>query len=186
MSQVDGLIASYREFVCLPWPPRVAPPQRVWMAVYSPEHERRVRLNLTAFESATLRAGHAWATIDITTSFERWMASHEYAATYFEEPELLETELPMFFTGLVAEVRGHLKRHDNPSGVVGLVGTSTLFGLGDSVRISALIREVRACISGRLLVFFPGRYEHDQYRLLDARDGWDYLATPITYEGAIR
>lgn len=34
-------------------------------------------------------------------------------------------------------------------------------------------------IRGRLLVFFPGVYEHENYRLLDARDGWNYRAVPI-------
>ena len=35
-------------------------------------------------------------------------------------------------------------------------------------------------MKGRLLVFFPGVYEQNNYRLLDARDGWNYLAFPIT------
>jgi len=44
---------------------------------------------------------------------------------------------------------------------------------------------VRPCprsswIAGRLLVFFPGEHEGNSYRLLDARDGWNYLAIPIT------
>ena len=39
---------------------------------------------------------------------------------------------------------------------------------------------VTDCIGGRLLVFFPGEREGSNYRLLDARDGWNYLATPIT------
>jgi hypothetical protein len=47
-----------------------------------------------------------------------------------------------------------------------------------------LIDAVSGSIAGRLVVFFPGQYEHNSYRLLDARDGWDYLATPITAEGA--
>jgi hypothetical protein len=34
-------------------------------------------------------------------------------------------------------------------------------------------------VPGRLLVFFPGRYEGNSYRLLDARDGWSYRATQI-------
>jgi len=29
------------------------------------------------------------------------------------------------------------------------------------------------------LVFFPGERDGSNYRLLDARDGWNYLATPI-------
>jgi len=42
-------------------------------------------------------------------------------------------------------------------------------------------------IQGRLLIFFPGVYEQNNYRLLDARDGWNYLAVPITaHEGEMR
>lgn len=186
MSYVDDLIESYRKFVDLPWPDSVAPPQRVWMAVYPPDYERRVRLNLQEFANATVKAGHSWGLIDITTSFEQWMAGHEYAESYFEEPELLDTALPAFFRVLVGEVIGQLKEHDDTNGVVGLLGAGTLFGLGDSVRVSALMNEVNPAIRGRLLVFFPGHYEHNNYRLLDAKDGWDYLAVPITTEGATR
>ena len=186
MSYVTDLVESYRRFVDLPWPQNVAPPQRVWMAVYPPNQERRVRLNLAEFENATIQAGHRWACIDITTSFERWMAAHEYAEAYFEEPDLLETALPAFFDALVSEVIEQLEQHDDPEGVVGLLGAGTLFGLGDSVKVSALVNAVNSAIAGRLLVFFPGHHEHNSYRLLDARDGWDYLATPITTEGATR
>ena len=35
-------------------------------------------------------------------------------------------------------------------------------------------------VPGRLVVFFPGSYEDNNYRLLDAYDGWGYLAVPIT------
>jgi hypothetical protein len=34
-------------------------------------------------------------------------------------------------------------------------------------------------VPGRLLVLFPGEYNEPQYRFLDARDGWNYLAVPI-------
>ena len=186
MSYVDDLVASYRRFVALPWQRSVAPPQRVWMAVYPAKYERRVRLNVQEFENATLQAGHAWALIDITHSFERWMAGHEYADAYFEEPELLATALPAFLGTLVEEVRAQLEQHPDPNGVVGLLGAGTLFGLGDSVKVSALMNAVNESIAGRLLVFFPGQRDHNSYRLLDARDGWDYLATPITTEGATR
>lgn len=186
MSYVDDLIESYRRFVALPWPETVAPPQRVWMAVYPPRHERRLRLNLQEFKNATIQSGHAWECIDITTSFERWLAGHEYAQAYFEEPELLETALPAFFDQLVREVRDQLEARNDPTGVVGLLGAGALFGLGDSVKVSTLTNAVNGSIAGRLLVFFPGQHEHNTYRLLDARDGWDYLATPITAEGARR
>jgi hypothetical protein len=186
MSYVDDLIGSYRRFVHLPWPKSVGPPQRVWMVIYLPKYERRIRLKIPEFENATIQAGHSWGCIDITTSFEHWLAGHEYAETYFKEPELLETAMPAFFNFLVDEVRDQLETHDDPNGVVGLLGAGTLFGLGDHVKVSALMNSVKGSIAGRLLIFFPGQHEHNSYRLLDARDGWDYLATPITAEGATR
>ena len=108
VSYVDELLAAYRKFVALPWQQNLAPPQRVWMAVYPPEHERRLRLHLPAFKAATNEHDHSWALIDITTSFETWMAAHATATTYFEEPDLLETALPAFFEHLVEEVRAQL------------------------------------------------------------------------------
>ena len=180
MSYVDDLLDAYRKFVLLPWQRNLAPAQRVWMAVYPPEHERRVRLHLPDFEVATKEASHEWAVIDITTSFERWMADYEYRGEYFESPHLLETALPEFFDHLVSEVREQLHAQADPDGVVGLIGTGAMFGLGDRVKVSALLNAVNDTIAGRLLVFFPGEHEGNSYRLLDARDGWNYLAVPIT------
>jgi hypothetical protein len=184
MSYVDDLLAAYRRFVSLPWQQNLAGPQRVWMAVYPPEHERRVRLHLPAFKEATNEHHHPWALVDITTSFEGWMAAHAYRDAYFEDPELLETALPAFFRHLVEDVRSQLTAHAAPRGVVALLGAGTLFGLGDAVKVSALINAVNDAIAGRLLVFFPGQHEGSSYRLLDARDGWNYLAVPITPNGS--
>lgn len=186
MSHVDELLAAYRRFVALPWQQNLAPPQRVWMAVYPPEQERRIRLHMPGFKTATQESGHGWNLVDITTSFERWMAAHEYRDAYFEDPELLETALPAFFDDLVGEVRLQLSQHSNPNAVVALLGTGTLFGLGDAVKVSALLNSVNELIAGRLLVFFPGEHEGNSYRLLDARDGWNYLAIPITASGSTR
>ena len=186
MSYVDELLDAYRRFVSLPWQQNLAGPQRVWMAVYPPEHERRLRLHLPAFKEATNEHGHSWALVDVTTSFERWMADHAYRETYFEEPELLSTALPAFFAHLVDDVRSQLSAHSAPDGVVALLGAGTLFGLGDSVKVSALLNAVNDAIAGRLLVFFPGQHEGSSYRLLDARDGWNYLAIPITPNGSGR
>ena len=47
-----------------------------------------------------------------------------------------------------------------------------------------MLRLVERDIKGRLVVFFPGQYEHNNYRLLDARDGWNYMAVPITAHGS--
>lgn len=186
MSYIERLISQYHAFVSLPWQDGVAPPQRVWMAVYPPKDERRLRLNLPAFGNATKESGHPWGTVDITDSFEAWMANHEYAESFFEDPDLLTTALPNFFKALVEQVKNDLSKHPAPDGVVSLVGAGSLFGLGDSVKVSALLYEVNEYIAGRLLVLFPGEHENNNYRLLDARDGWDYLAICITAEGATK
>lgn len=186
MSYVDDLLDAYRRFVSLPWQQHLAGPQRIWMAVYPPEHERRLRLHVPAFEEATIEHGHPWTLIDITTAFERWMADHAYRETYFEEPELLTTALPGFFAHLVEDVRAQLAADGASDGVIGLLGAGTLFGLGDSVKVSALLNAVNDGVAGRLLVFFPGEHEGSTYRLLDARDGWNYLAIPITPKGGGR
>ena len=70
MSYIDDLLAAYARFVALPWQENLAPPQRVWMAVYPPEDERRLRRHLPAFRTATIQAKHTWHEIDITTAFE--------------------------------------------------------------------------------------------------------------------
>lgn len=180
MSYIDGLLVAYRRFVSLPWQQNLAPAQRVWMAIYPPENERRLRLHLPGFAVATKEAKHSWAIVDITTSFEGWMGGHDYRDAYFESPDLLETALPAFFDHLAGDVRDQLRTHDDPEGVVGLLGAGALFGLGDAVKVSALLNAVNDAIAGRLLVFFPGQHEGNCYRLLDARDGWNYLAIPIT------
>lgn len=180
MSYVDELLEAYRRFVALPWQQNLAAAQRVWMAVYPPEHERRVRLHLPDFELATREAGYEWALVDITNSFEVWMSNHEYREQYFASPELLDTALPAYFDQLTSDVSKELHQHPSPDGVVGLLGAGTLFGLGDAVKVSALMNATNETIGGRMLVFFPGEHEGNSYRLLDARDGWNYLATPIT------
>src|SRR5207237_10009889 len=125
-------------------------------------------------------ARHSWSLIDLTTSFERWMAKHPYRDEYFESPDLLGPALPAFFDDAVAETRRQLEMSPGRDSVVGLLGAGSLFGLGGAVRVPALLNAVNDAIAGRLLVFFPGEYEGNSYRLLDARDGWNYLATPIT------
>jgi hypothetical protein len=186
VTYVEDLLVAYRRYVSLPWQQDLAGQQRVWMAVYPPEHERRLRLHLPAFKEATNAHDHPWALVDITTSFESWMAGHDYRDAYFEDPDLLETALPGFLDYLVDDVRKELAVHKAPDGVVALLGAGTLFGLGDAVKVSALIRGVNDAIAGRLLVFFPGQHDNNTFRLLDARDGWDYVAVVIKPDGSHR
>lgn len=182
MSRVDDLIANYRRFAALPWPENLAPSQRVWMAVYTPDDERRVRLNLPDFGTATLQAGHEWETIDITTAFEEWMSHHEYRDEYFRSPKLIQPELRGFFDQLVELVRRELRDKSTSTNVVGLIGAGSLFGLGQQIKVSALIERVEGLVLGRLLVFFPGTVEGNNYRLMGAQDGWNYHAAVINSE----
>jgi len=66
--------------------------------------------------------------------------------------------------------------------VVAVQGIACLFGF---TRVSLMLKEVVKDIRGRLVVFFPGEYEDNNYRLLDARDGWNYLAVPITLHNGV-
>ena len=180
MSQVRELIENYERFVQLPWPSNLAPAQRVWMAVYRPEDERRLRLHVDDFKIVSRKAGYEWALIDISHDFEHWMSSHEYRDAYFRSPELMKPELVGFFDQLANDVRAQVEANTTERTIIGLLGAGSLYGLGDNVKVSALIEHVQESLQGYLLVFFPGEVEGNSYRLLGARDGWNYLATRIT------
>ncbi len=176
MSKIDDLRRSYERFVSLPWPDHLAGPQRIWFAVYDRMEERRLRARLDAFELATRSAGHKCRLCDLTDIFADWMAGQEYRESYFEDPESLESAMPEFLEFTAGRLRDDLQQADSNT-VVAVLGAATLFGF---VRVSKLMDAVKDAIVGRLLLFFPGEYEANNYRLLDARDGWNYLATPIT------
>ena len=176
MSRIDDLCRNYERFVSLPWPDHLAGLQRVWFAVYDRMDERRLRARLDEFQIATVRAGHSWRLCDLTDIFAEWMVAQEYKESYFEDPELLASALPDFLEFTANRLRSELEQADADT-VVAVLGAATIFGFS---RVSELMDAVKGNIGGRLLVFFPGEYEANNYRLLDARDGWNYLATPIT------
>jgi hypothetical protein len=72
-SRVDALAEAYARHVELPWDRGLAPPQRVWFAVYPKEEERRLRYKVEAFQIATADAGKRWLLVDLTDSFSRWL-----------------------------------------------------------------------------------------------------------------
>ena len=143
-----------------------------------------MRLRIGAFEEATLGAGHSWISCDLTDEFARWMASQEYRESYFESPEdLTEDLLDDFAEHVAGTVMNALRRPEaDGNGVVAVYGVAALFGV---LRVSRLLEMVSSGIRGRLLVFFPGEHDAGSYRLLDARDGWNYLAIPITAQEGI-
>jgi len=182
MNRIDLLRRNYQRFLETSWDRNVSGAQRVWLAVYEKEDERKMRLRLGLFEETTLHAGRKWQTIDLTHSFADWMYSSDnldYAESYFESPESLDNaKLGEFMESVVGQIRSALSAMPNSEDtVLALHGVGGLFGF---LKISEILPKVEGELRGRLLVFFPGVYEQNNYRLLDARDGWNYLAYPIT------
>ncbi len=181
-SKVSKLVAVYRQHLSVPWQPGLAAIQRVIFAVYDKADELRLRANTDEFALATQQAGKRWLLLDLTNAFPDWMAAQEYRDAYFESPEDLAGyqtgELTEFISDLNAKLKARISAETGPDTVVALLGVGTLFGLG---RVSSVVEGIKEAIEGRLLVFFPGEHhpENHSYRLLDARDGWNYLAVPL-------
>lgn len=179
MSRIKRLLDSYQRFVTIPWSPNPSGRERVWCVVYPPEDERALRVHLGHFKAATLAAGHGWDEVDLTHRFAAWLDALEYRDTYFEAPEALQTAIETFRMDLATELAARIEAV-GPDAVLALHGVAGLFG---ALSVSGLLDEVSGQIPGRLVVFFPGSHQGGVYRLLDARDGWNYLATAITPEG---
>ncbi|MBA2491122.1 MAG: BREX protein BrxB domain-containing protein [Gammaproteobacteria bacterium] len=181
MGRIDRLADRYKSYIALPWQKDLAGAQRAIFIVYDKADERRLRARKDLFALATAEAGHGWSECDLTRAFAEWMANTEYRDSYFECPEDLELKLDDAFLEYVAgQMRAALTASGiDDNSVVGVYGIASLFGF---VRVSELMKEIERDIRGRVVVFFPGEYENSNYRLLDARDGWNYLAVPITVQ----
>ena len=177
MSAIDRLLSNYSRQVRLPWSANMAGMQRVWFAVYPPAEERRVRARLPQFEALTLEANHGWTTVDLTRLLPEWIAAHEYREGIFAEPEHFSANSELEDLA-VERVRQACAGDDaNVASVVAVTGLATLF---DFIRVSSLINRVEDSVVGRLLILFPGEYSGNVYRFMDARDGFNYMAVPIT------
>jgi len=178
VNEIEGLLKAYERFLQLPWDRTLAGPQKIWFAIYEPAQERRLRLRLPEFEVATKTAGHSWSHLDLTDLFATWMAQHEYHEAYFEQPEDMDLALHDFANFVSHRIIDALTLPNvDANMVVAISGVASLFGL---TYASAIFETVAPSIRGRLLVFFPGQHDGSNYRFLDARDGWNYLAVPIT------
>lgn len=178
MSKLDKLLREYGGHISIPWPQGLAGAQRVIFIVYDKSDELRFRTKVDEFEIATKTAGHSWKLLDLTNSFPEWMASLDYHDSYFEAPEDVEGLLAQFVDSVVASITNLLEQPDvNDQTVVAIMGIACLFGFA---KVSEIVQRIAPRVRGRLVVFFPGEYENNNYRLLDARDGWNYLAVPIT------
>ena len=178
MSRVKRLIQSYSKHIAVPWRDDAASAQRVIFCVYNENEERWLRAKIDEFEIATRQAEHEWAIFDLTDTFATWLASGRYAKSYFQKPHLLHTLLPKYLTFITEEFESFLQKNNiDQNSVVAIKGVGSLFGF---LKVKDVVDKFAPMVKGRLLVFFPGSYENNNYRLLDGYDGWNYLAIPIT------
>ena len=178
MSKIKQLINSYKNFISIPWKEDAAAAQRVIFCVYGENEELKLRSKIEEFEIITGQAGHQWAVYDLTDTFANWLSNQRYAKSYFEKPHLIFTLIPKYLDYIVLEFQAFLKKRAiNDNCVVALNGVGSLFGF---LKVKDVVDRLAPFVKGRLLIFFPGSYEGNNYRLLDGYDGWNYLAVPIT------
>ncbi len=179
MSRIDDLAEQYERHISAPWQRNLAGAQRIIFVVYSKEDERRLLVKMKEFEHRTKAAGHGWREVDLTNMFPAWMAAEEYREEYFRHPEDLALKFDSEFAdACAARLREEiLTGDDSDDNVLAVHGVAGLYGF---TRLHFVLQKIESHIRGRLVVFFPGAYDQNAYRLLDARDGWNYLATPIT------
>ena len=175
-NRLNRLLKSYQRHIEVPWQQGIAGKQKVLFVVYDKQDELKLQTRLPEFEMATTDAQHEWHQFDITPCFPEWMSELDYKESYFTHPSFLQTCLPDFIETLVNAIRVQLEQTSETS-VFALYGVASLFGFA---KVSEIVDKVSPSIRGRLLIFFPGDYENNNYRLLDARDGWNYMAVPIT------
>lgn len=178
MSKVKRLLNSYSKYISIPWRDDAAAAQRVIFCVYPENEERMIRAKIEEFEIVTKQIGHKWIIFDITDSFAHWLMPQRYVHSYFKNPALLSNLLPKYMDFINEQFSKILiDNHADENSVVVLKGVGSLFGF---LKVKDVIDKLAPQVSGRLLVFFPGSYENNNYRLLDGYDGWNYLAVPIT------
>ncbi len=177
MGRVEDLADRFGRHMQLPISATGVAAERVLIVVYDKELERPLRERFGEFQNHAEAAGRHFRRIDCTSMFAEWMASLEYRDSYFEEPEHLSSKVEGEFKKVVIDrLRQSLQGADTTT-VIAVTGTASLYGF---VRLSEVIRELESDVQGCLAVFFPGTKDSSNYRLLDARDGWNYLAHSIS------
>ncbi|MDD3247490.1 MAG: DUF1788 domain-containing protein [Methanosarcina sp.] len=178
MSKIKRLVQSYSSRIAIPWRSDAAAAQRVIFCVYNESDELRLRASIDEFQIETSKLDHGWALFDLTDTFADWLSKQRYAKKYFQQPHLLNGLMHRYLVYIKQEFEKFLETNAVTEGsVVALMGVGSLF---DFLKVKAVVEELAPLVEGRLLVFFPGSYENNNYRLLDGYDGWNYLAVSIT------
>jgi hypothetical protein len=181
-SKVSKLASAYRQHLTVPWQPGLAAIQRVIFAVYDKADELRLRANVEEFALATQQAGKSVAADGRDQRLSRMDVRTGIPRCIFRVPRrpggLPDRRADRIHRRPDRQTQGRISAEAGPNTVVAVLGVGTLFGLA---RVSSLVEGIKEAVEGRLLVFFPGEHhpENHTYRLLDARDGWNYLAVPL-------
>jgi len=178
VSRIKRLIESYSKYIAIPWRKDAAAAQRVIFCVYNESYELRLRAKIDEFEIVTRQAEHNWALFDMTDTFAEWLAGQRYKKSYFQKPQLLSTLLPKYKDFLIEKFEQFIQDGKiSEDSVIAVKGVGSLFGF---LKVKDVVDKLAPLVPGRLLIFFPGSFENNNYRLLDGYDGWNYLAVPIT------
>lgn len=177
MGKVEDLAERFGQHLSVPLSATGVAAERVLIVVYDKELERPLRERSAEFETRAVAAGRTWKRFDCTQLFAEWMASLDYRDAYFQEPEHLAAKIEGEFKKLVVERLREALQGTDARSVLAVTGTASLYGF---TRLSEVIRDIEADVRGCLAVFFPGTKDQNNYRLLDARDGWNYLAHSIS------
>ena len=177
MSKIDELLNKFQQIIKEPWPTGLSGQEKVWFLIFDPLDLRKMEFKLGEFEIATKNANKEWHLVSLNTKFSKWLSIHDYKDSFFEDPDYLSDALEDDFKNfLVDSMIEDLVEKNNENTLLVLKDVSAIFGF---IKLSAIVNAISNKVQGRLMVLFPGEFTNNQYRLMDARDGWDYLARPI-------
>lgn len=177
MSKIDELLQMFERIIKEPWPKGLSGQEKVWFLIFDPLDLRKMEFKLGEFEIATKNAKRDWHLISLKTKFSNWLSKNDYKEAFFEDPGYLADALQDDFKSyLEHSIITELDKKNNENTLVVLKDVSAIFGF---IRLSKIVNAISKKVQGRLMVLFPGEFTNNQYRLMDARDGWDYLARPI-------
>ncbi|GMO43352.1 MAG: DUF1788 domain-containing protein [Treponemataceae bacterium] len=176
MNKITSLKRAYERLIQTPWQKNISPEQRVIFCVYNENDERALRIQIDEFKYAAESAAHPWLMFDLTDTFAQWLCREKYVEEIFMDTDELKVQ-PFY----LAYLKENFSRFvaDNNAGeehVIAVSGVASLFSL---LKVKQVVLEFAPLVKGRLVVFFPGSYSGNNYRLLDSYDGWGYLAIPI-------
>jgi len=177
MDKITTLAKRFEQHISLPWQRHLTGAEKTIFIVYPKEDERRLRAKRRLFAQAAERAGHPLVEKSLDQSYASWMRGQEYADEYYATPQDLRQKLEKEFPIAIADDLRQSLIQAGPQAVLAVYGVGTLFGF---TQVTSILRHLGGDIPGRLAIFFPGSHDQNTYRLLDARDGWGYLAVPIT------